>query len=103
MDLTTFIGVAASTFTSLALLPQLVKIIRERKAGDVSTGMLGVLLAGLGLWIYYGALKNDWIIIISNSIAVLINLATTVLTYVFKPQKKRQNVPRKHTPSPNEP
>lgn len=103
MDLTTFIGVAASTFTSLALLPQLVKIVREHKAGDVSTGMLGILLTGLVLWIYYGALKGDWIIIISNSVAVLINVATTVLTYVFKPQKKRLNVPRKQTPNPNDP
>jgi MtN3 and saliva related transmembrane protein len=95
MDFTTFIGVAASAFTSLSLTPQLAKLIRERKAGDVSIGMLAVLMAGLALWIYYGALKDDWIIIISNSVALLINLATTVLTYVLKPDKKRKNVPRK--------
>ncbi|MBC7651092.1 MAG: hypothetical protein H7101_05020 [Deinococcales bacterium] len=28
--------------------------------------MLGVLFAGCGLWIYYGVLKSDWIIIIAK-------------------------------------
>lgn len=99
MTLNTWIGIGASTFTSLALIPQLVKLIREQKAGDLSVAMLAILFTGLALWIYYGVLQKDWIIIISNSVALLINLATGLLTVWLNAKKKsgnaRRNVPRK--------
>jgi len=95
MTWTTWIGIAASTFTSLALVPQLAKLIKAQKAGDLSMGMLAILFTGLALWIYYGALKKDWIIIISNSVALLINLTTGVLTMRLNAQKKPRNTPRK--------
>jgi len=46
-----------------------------------------VLFAGLGCWVYYGTLKSDLIIVVSNSIALLINLATGVLTLIYKDKK----------------
>jgi MtN3 and saliva related transmembrane protein len=101
MTLTTWIGISASTFTSLALIPQLIKLIGEKKAGNVSVGMLASLFTGLALWIYYGILKQDAIIIISNSVALVINLATGILTLRLHDQEKKKprntprNVPRK--------
>ncbi|MEP6675550.1 MAG: SemiSWEET transporter [Ferruginibacter sp.] len=68
------IGVAASVCTGLSLLPQLIKIYKEKKAGDISYWMLIILFAGLTLWISYGFVKADWIIIIANSISLVINL-----------------------------
>lgn len=50
MDLVTGVGIGASILTSTSLVPQLVKLIKEKKADDVSLGMLVVLWAGLGLW-----------------------------------------------------
>ena len=84
MDSITFIGIGASILTSSSLIPQFIKLLRERDASQVSTLMLVVLLAGHGLWIWYGLLKNDWIIIASNAFAILIDLATVVLTVRFK-------------------
>ena len=96
MTWTTWIGVGASTCTSLALIPQLIKLIRQQKAGDLSVGMLSILFAGLALWIYYGALKEDLIIIISNSVALVINAITGTLTLMLNSQKKKpRNIPRK--------
>jgi MtN3 and saliva related transmembrane protein len=101
MTLTTWIGITASTFTSLALIPQLIKLIREKKAGNLSIGMLAILFTGLALWIYYGILKHDWIIIVSNGLALVINLATGILTlWLHDHEKKRprntpRNIPRK--------
>jgi MtN3 and saliva related transmembrane protein len=45
--------------------------LKEKKANDVSLGMLAILFAGLGMWIYYGYLKKDLIIIIANSFSFL--------------------------------
>jgi MtN3 and saliva related transmembrane protein len=84
MTYTTFIGVCASTLTSISLIPQLIKIIRERRAEDVSYVMLAVLFTGLLLWIYYGSLRSDLIIIVSNAFAALVTLATAVVAFRFK-------------------
>jgi MtN3 and saliva related transmembrane protein len=80
----TIIGVAASFFTAVSLVPQLLKIIKEKKAKDVSLGMMVVLFAGVSLWVYYGILKEDWIIIIANSVSLVINLLTGFFTIRYK-------------------
>lgn len=88
MPLITLIGVVASMLTALSLIPQLIKIVREKKSEDISVTMLLVLLSGLGLWVYYGTLKEDFIIIISNSVAFLINSVTLFFCIRYK---KEQN------------
>lgn len=80
----TIIGVAASACTAASLIPQLVKVLREKKAADVSLGMLLVLFAGLTLWIYYGIIKEDLIIIISNGFSLLINVALSIVSVKYK-------------------
>ena len=84
MDQTTWVGVTASMFTTLAALPQLVKIIKEKKAKNISLLWIAILIAGLSAWIFYGALKNDPIILVSNSLAVAINLAIAFYAVKFK-------------------
>jgi MtN3 and saliva related transmembrane protein len=84
LSLATFIGIAASTFTSLTLLPQLVKIVRERDAEGTSYLMLIVLFIGLALWIVYGVMKNDLIIIVANSVSLFINILTGIFTFIHR-------------------
>jgi MtN3 and saliva related transmembrane protein len=67
MNFITIIGILASVCTAISLVPQLVKLLKEKKAENISLLMLAVLFAGVGLWIYYGILKKDFIIIVSNS------------------------------------
>jgi MtN3 and saliva related transmembrane protein len=42
-----YVGIVAGILTGVSLLPQLIKIIKEKKANSISFGMLAVLLAGL--------------------------------------------------------
>jgi MtN3 and saliva related transmembrane protein len=74
MTLTTWIGLGASICTGISLLPQLLKIIKEKKASDISYPMLIILFCGLSLWIWYGVEKDDLIIIISNAVSLAINI-----------------------------
>ncbi|MES2565559.1 MAG: SemiSWEET transporter [Bacteroidota bacterium] len=78
------IGIIASVFTALSLLPQLIKLIKEKKAESVSLGMLFVLFAGLTCWIIYGSVKKDLIIIISNSVSLCISIITFCFTMKYK-------------------
>ncbi|MFY9307607.1 MAG: SemiSWEET family transporter [Bacteroidia bacterium] len=84
MDTTTIIGIAASIGTGTSLLPQFFKLLKEKKAENVSIGMLAVLFSGLSLWVWYGFLKTDWIIIISNGFSLVINILTFILILRYK-------------------
>lgn len=69
------IGIVAGICTGVSLLPQLIKIIKEKKADDISFFMLFILMAGLAGWVWYGILKEDFPIIITNSFSFLMNCA----------------------------
>jgi MtN3 and saliva related transmembrane protein len=84
INFVTIIGISASACTAVSLMPQLFKLIKEKKAQDLSLWMLFVLLAGLSMWIYYGILKTDPIIIISNSISAVINILIVLFTFKYK-------------------
>lgn len=84
MEQDTIVGLFASFLTTTSLVPQLIKTIKEKKSEGISVVMLIILAAGLACWIYYGILKSDLIIMISNSVALLVNLATGILTIMYK-------------------
>jgi MtN3 and saliva related transmembrane protein len=79
MDVTAVLGFVAGILTSISSLPQLVKIIKEKKADDVSKLMFVVLSAGVGLWAIYGFLKSDYPVLIANTFSFLINITTAIL------------------------
>ena len=63
----TIIGIVASIFIGISMLPQLVKIIKEKQAKNVPILMLVILIIGIGSCEFCGILKTDLIIIIYNS------------------------------------
>lgn len=86
MSFETIIGIGASVFTSTSLIPQLIKILKEKKSKDISIVMLAVLFSGLALWVWYGFLKDDLIILISNAFALVVNLIIGILALYYKPR-----------------
>lgn len=82
MESTEVIGIIAGIFTSASLLPQLIKIIKEKKVEELSIIMFVSLLIGLLLWIFYGILRKDVPIIITNGISVTLNVF--ILFFRFK-------------------
>ncbi len=88
MNQTTWIGLIASILTTLASVPQLIKICKEKKAENISLLWVFILFLGLCGWIYYGILKKDMIIFVSNTIAALINAGIAVSAIIFKQEKR---------------
>jgi MtN3 and saliva related transmembrane protein len=85
---TELIGIAAGVCTAISLLPQLIKIIREKEARDISLFYLVILLAGLSLWIWYGILRDDLPIIATNVISMVLNVAIIVMGIKYKRKDK---------------
>ncbi len=56
------------------MLPQLVKTFKEKKAEEISLVMIFILMSGIGGWIWYGFLKNDFPIIITNLFSFILNI-----------------------------
>jgi MtN3 and saliva related transmembrane protein len=81
---TNILGIVAGVLTAASLLPQLIKIIREKKAGDISYVMILLLLAGLACWVWYGIAKQDYPIIITNSFSFLVNATMLGFTIKYK-------------------
>jgi MtN3 and saliva related transmembrane protein len=81
---TEIIGIGAGIFTSMSLLPQIIKVIKQKKTEDISLFYLIVLLCGLGLWTYYGFLKDDVPIIATNIFSMILNVTMITLGVVYK-------------------
>lgn len=84
MDTTQWIGIIAGVLTASSMLPQVIKVLKEKKVEEISLLMLLVLLSGIGLWIAYGVLKKDMPIIVTNAFSLLVNLVLMVLRITYK-------------------
>jgi MtN3 and saliva related transmembrane protein len=78
MDLLTAVGGVAALCTSVSYFPELRKCWKTGH-GDLSLLMFLVLAAGVALWIVYGILKSDSVIILANTVSLMLLLA--ILTF----------------------
>jgi MtN3 and saliva related transmembrane protein len=81
---TEIIGIVAGIFTALSLLPQLIKVIQNKKAEDISFFFLSVLFVGLGLWVWYGIRREDLPIVLTNTVSLFINALLLVIGIRYK-------------------
>lgn len=87
MNWTQVIGTGAGLLTAISMLPQLIKILKEKKADEISILTFSVLTIGLMLWVVYGVLRQDWPIIITNSFSVAVNLLILIFRIRFSGTK----------------
>ena len=80
----TILGLIAATFTTVCLLPQLLKVYRTKSTRDISTAMFGLYCAGVFLWLIYGLYRQDIAIIIANSLALTQGLVIIALKLRYK-------------------
>lgn len=71
------IGSVAGISTTGAFLPQVIRAWRTRSTTDISLGMFLLTVFGLFLWLIYGLELNDWPLIATDAVSLI--LAVTVL------------------------
>ncbi|NMW20385.1 MAG: SemiSWEET transporter [Chlorobiaceae bacterium] len=69
---TEYLGYAAGIITTLAFLPQAIRIFRTRRTRDISLLWAFAMNIGIILWLLYGIAKNDLPIIAANSITLML-------------------------------
>ncbi len=68
--LETLIGGTAAFCTTVSYIPQLRKCWTTGETGDLSLKMLLLLAAGLSLWMVYGFMRGDMVIVIANGVSL---------------------------------
>jgi MtN3 and saliva related transmembrane protein len=77
-----WIGACAAVLTSLSYIPQVRKAWPRGSTADLSLKMLIALTTGLLLWIVYGLLKSDWVIVAANCVGA--SLSGSVLAFKIR-------------------
>ncbi len=77
-----WIGGCAAVLSSLSYIPQVRKAWPRGSTSDLSLNMLMALTVGLVLWVTYGVLKSDWVIVIANGVGA--SLSASVLAFKIR-------------------
>jgi MtN3 and saliva related transmembrane protein len=78
-DTINFIGYIAATCTTVAFLPQLIRVVRLRSAREISLGMFCVFSAGTALWLTYGLLTHSKPVTAANAVTFVLSISILVL------------------------
>lgn len=68
MDIALVVGYCASACSVFSFVPQAVKVIRSRDAAAISGWMYLLTVMGFALWTAFGFLREEFPIILTNSI-----------------------------------
>ena len=76
------LGLLAGTLTTVAFVPQVVKIWKTKHATDISLGMFAIFSIGVLLWLFYGIDIGAMPVIVAN--AITLGLSLTILFFKIK-------------------
>ncbi|MGD1209747.1 MAG: SemiSWEET family transporter [Candidatus Acidiferrales bacterium] len=87
MGLIAYVGTAAAVCTTIAFIPQILKI-RRQGGQDLSYPMLFLYLTGILLWLVYGLLLHAAAVIWANAVTSLL-VAVALILKAIHPAGKR--------------
>lgn len=67
------LGYSAGFITALTFLPQVIKTWKEKSAKDISLYMFVIAFINEIMWLAYGILRNDWVIISTNAVMLVMS------------------------------
>lgn len=68
----TVIGFAAAIGTTIAFVPQVIKSWRTRSVDDLSLLMVVMFFSGVVLWVVYGVLRDDIVVVVANLVSTVL-------------------------------
>ena len=77
------LGLVAGTLTTIAFVPQLLKVWSSKSAKDISYGMFILFVSGIVLWEVYGWGIHSFPVILFNVITFILGCAILTLKFIF--------------------
>ena len=84
MDIVETLGFAAGFLTTIAFIPQVVKIWRTKSARDVSLPAFATFTVGIAVWVAYGVLKGAPSIVVWNVVTMALAIAILVMKVRYR-------------------
>lgn len=82
------IGMSAAILTTLAFVPQVLKVVKLKKTDGLSLSTYIIFTLGVVLWLVYGFFKNSISMVLGNGITLILSLI--ILVYIAKGKKSNQ-------------
>ncbi len=76
------LGYSAGAITSLTFLPQVIKTWKVKSAKDISLLMFVIAAVNEVMWIAYGILLDNWVIILTN--IIVLSMALTMIYFKLR-------------------
>jgi MtN3 and saliva related transmembrane protein len=83
------IGYCAAFLTTIAFLPQAIQSWRTGDLSGVSLGMYSLFTAGVGLWLAYGLIIEEWPLILANALTFALALSILLLKLRHTSKQKK--------------
>jgi MtN3 and saliva related transmembrane protein len=84
MESALLLGIVAGTLTTVAFVPQVVRVWRTRSTHDISGLMFAVFSLGVVCWLWYGVTVGSWPIILANAITLALSLSILYFKIRYK-------------------
>lgn len=76
------IGSIAGILTTLAFVPQVIKVVKTKDTFSLSLGMYSMQVVGVFLWLIHGIVIHDMALIAANSVTLC--LSAVILFHKLK-------------------
>jgi MtN3 and saliva related transmembrane protein len=86
------LGLIAGALTTIAFVPQVVRIVRTRSAHDISWVMFALFSVGIALWLWYGLRLSSLPLIAANVVTLALALVILFLKWQYGRTERRHNV-----------
>ena len=73
------IGTVAGILVLSSFIPQLMKAYKTKKMEDVSVHLMILIASGMFLWVIYGFMRSDPVIIGTNAAGFALNIALLIM------------------------
>lgn len=77
------LGLLAGALTTIAFVPQVVRILRTRSAYDISWGMFAILAVGSMLWLWYGIRLDSLPLVATNVVTLTLQITIFFLKWRY--------------------
>ena len=84
MSPTELLGLIAGVCTTIAFVPQVLKIWKSKQAHDISLATFAIFSTGVALWLVYGWRLGAWPIVLANSVTLALALLILILKWHFR-------------------
>jgi MtN3 and saliva related transmembrane protein len=83
MNLTEIVGLAAGFLTTVAFVPQVTKVWRDRSAKELSLKTFVAFSTGVILWLVYGVMLGEFPMILWNAVTLALVGAIVAMKLKF--------------------